>query len=263
MWVKLKQAGLPDEDIDYLNQGWGMHIPDLPGEGETVTDRNDRNALRVTRNVTGDVTAAERMRRYRARKKAKIQEQTVTPASRDAENTTYNTYLLNNHIAETETVTPSVTPPERNEAKPKKVPRYSEPFETFWKAYPRKPQGSKGGAWLEWQKLTAADRDTATRALPAFARAMREEGRESRHIKHAEQFLKKRDFDTYADLLEAEVVEQRRRQEAVRRYEEQRRIEIQREIDANPAKIREQLLQGGIESFPEDFRPFVLAQFGN
>lgn len=46
---------------------------------------------------------------------------------------------------------------------------YSDQFQAFWQAYPRKE--SKGLAWNIWQRLRQADRAAALEAVPAYAKA--------------------------------------------------------------------------------------------
>jgi hypothetical protein len=85
-------------------------------------------------------------------------------------------------------VNPSMVDP------PKKKEKYSEEFETFWSAYPRKMNCSKLMAFKAWKKLDPDEQSQAAKALPSFCNSTR--GREEQYIPHAATWLNQRRFET-------------------------------------------------------------------
>jgi len=78
---------------------------------------------------------------------------------------------------------------------------YPDAFEQFWRQYPDTRNNSKGRAFAEWRKLSAADRAAATSALRGYARYCLE-NKDYRCI-HAERFISHRRFDAYASQAQS------------------------------------------------------------
>lgn len=76
---------------------------------------------------------------------------------------------------------------------------YSDRFEAWWKAYPRKLNGSKSKASARFERLSEADKQLAEQALGPFKRSVAKT--EERYIPHATTWLNERRFETVkADL---------------------------------------------------------------
>lgn len=94
------------------------------------------------------------------------------------------------------------------DAGPSKTKRYSDDFEVFWKAYPETRGMSKIRAWGRWRKLSPADRQQATAALPAFAEHLAERRKRQPDLTclHAEGYLSQRRFETLMeDAKQSEI----------------------------------------------------------
>jgi hypothetical protein len=96
------------------------------------------------------------------------------------------------------------TKPQKNlrPAKKQDAP-YSEDFEEVWKlaaqlGAPRTKDTSKKKAFDHWRMLNDENRTRVRAAIPAFAAAMKAEGREPKNIKHFEFFLSGRVWETVA-----------------------------------------------------------------
>lgn len=88
------------------------------------------------------------------------------------------------------------------------VSRYSEAFEAFWQAYPETRGMSKKKAYTRWSKLSAAERERAVAALPAFIAQLAERrAKDPRSTPlHAEGYLNQRRFETLLEAAPAERV---------------------------------------------------------
>lgn len=118
---------------------------------------------------TFDTTGAERAKRYRERKR----HGTVTPSSRDTDTDT-----------ESYTDSPPIVPPKGTK---KKASNYTDDFELFWKAYPRKV--GKGAAAKAWGKAT--QRHPGKQIIEAAKNVSRQvdEGRDKKYVKHPATWL--------------------------------------------------------------------------
>jgi len=76
--------------------------------------------------------------------------------------------------------------------------RYTERFERFWAAYPRKQ--AKAAAFEAFQKFDEEAQEGAVMAAPFFAQEMQEEGRPIDKIPHGSTWLNQRRFLDYVDL---------------------------------------------------------------
>jgi hypothetical protein len=93
---------------------------------------------------------------------------------------------------------PSIPEPEKPKQSRKNAPpKYTEAFETFWKAYPDKRNNSKPNAFEQWRKLSDEDQDRARSALPHYAAFLR--SKPDTPCVHAERYLKWRRFDGYLE----------------------------------------------------------------
>jgi hypothetical protein len=84
--------------------------------------------------------------------------------------------------------------PETIQSPPKTKEKYTEEFETFWLAYPRKMNCSKLMAFRAWKKLDPGEQLQAARALVTFCNSCR--GKEEQYIPHAATWLNQRRFET-------------------------------------------------------------------
>lgn len=75
---------------------------------------------------------------------------------------------------------------------------YSEEFEALWQQYPRTRNTSKKKAWDLYRMLNEENQQRVRAAVPAFAAAMRAEGRPEDKIKHFQSFLSERIYETVA-----------------------------------------------------------------
>lgn len=75
---------------------------------------------------------------------------------------------------------------------------YSDDFEAIWQQYPRTRNTSKKDAWNFYRVMTDDKREMVRRAVPAFAAAMRAEGRTEDKILHMIRFLRNGVFETVA-----------------------------------------------------------------
>lgn len=73
---------------------------------------------------------------------------------------------------------------------------YSEDFEDLWKQYPRTRNTSKKDAWNFYRMMTDEKQEQVRRAVPAFAAAMRAEGRTEDKIMHMIRFLRGGVYET-------------------------------------------------------------------
>lgn len=101
---------------------------------------------------------------------------------------------------------------DETDAPPRKVVRlasasdYSEAFNRFWSAYPRRV--NKHGAWLEWQRRLkeGAVEDELIRAADNLARYCEREGTDEQFIPHASTFIgRQRRFEDFVSGLPASV----------------------------------------------------------
>jgi len=84
----------------------------------------------------------------------------------------------------------------------KKEGVYSEEFENdIWKPYPRKLYGSKKKAWDRWRMLTGEQQAQVKAAVPLFAAGMIREGRPEDKIKHLQNFISERIYETVAPSI--------------------------------------------------------------
>lgn len=94
-------------------------------------------------------------------------------------------------------LSPSMPDPPATKLKknPPKKQKYTEEFEAFWQAYPRKLNCSKSEAFRSWTtKLDDDDRAMVMRVLPTFVQSMR--GKEEQFIPHPVTWLNQRRFET-------------------------------------------------------------------
>lgn len=79
-----------------------------------------------------------------------------------------------------------------------KPAHYSEEFEAFMAAYPRRV--GKGEAWEVWQRLPPKVRaDIVVIGAPAYARLVHSENRQQKHIKTPAAWLNQRGFDDFIE----------------------------------------------------------------
>ena len=69
-------------------------------------------------------------------------------------------------------------------------------FEQFWSAYPTDPLMSKKKAAEIWQRMSAADRQSAVEALPPFREFIKRQ--QNYRVVHAWKYLSERRFDGFA-----------------------------------------------------------------
>lgn len=82
-------------------------------------------------------------------------------------------------------------------ASPKKQPKpngYTDEFESFWQAYPRKLNCSKLMAFKAWQKIPPDDRIQIILCLPIFVRLC--VGKDEQFIPHPATWLNQRRWET-------------------------------------------------------------------
>lgn len=80
----------------------------------------------------------------------------------------------------------------------KKDAPYSDEFERIWQLYPRTRNTSKKKAWDLYRMLNDDNRARLAAAVPAFAAAMKAEGRPEDKIMHMQTFINGRVYETVA-----------------------------------------------------------------
>jgi hypothetical protein len=81
-------------------------------------------------------------------------------------------------------------------AKERRVVKYTDDFEAFWKAYPTDQNMSKLEAFQVWQKIAPEERELAVKAIPPF-KAWIKTQTDYRTI-HACRFLSKKRYEGHA-----------------------------------------------------------------
>ena len=106
-------------------------------------------------------------------------------------------HLVPPDMASGATLQTTDTKPQKNlrSSKRSDIP-YSEDFEALWKQYPRTRNTSKKDAWNFYRMMTDEKQEQVRRAVPAFAAAMRAEGRAEDKIMHMIRFLRGGVYET-------------------------------------------------------------------
>ncbi len=82
-------------------------------------------------------------------------------------------------------------------SKPRSSNTYPEPFEAFWRDYPRSPNMSKPRTLAEWKKLSADERKTCHDAVPAYRAFLT--SKPDHPTMHAVTFIKERRFEGFSE----------------------------------------------------------------
>lgn len=113
-----------------------------------------------------------------------------------------NNYLIFDRIKplpeNPDTANPHTAKPtlQKKERKQTKDSPYSEEFEAIWQLYPRTKNTSKKDAWNIYRMLNDERQAQVRAAVPAYAAAMKAEGRPEDKIKHMTSWLNGRMYET-------------------------------------------------------------------